>query len=212
MKYNYVALVVLTTALLIIYAACRSDSRIDEHFLKPKAEFIIYGSNVQKMVNKPFKEIEKELGAITQVDKEVSIVFIGKVKDFVLKNQATQMKDRIDISYGPVDDLAIYERYKNILPNAVSFHGSFKISEKTEIKSNIIKQLERNLQKNDETAQVLDQIKNKFLMGNKEGVILKINFEMHDFSIANFVIGFSQAHQDEIFYKFTFSKTKNLYQ
>jgi hypothetical protein len=215
MKRTYSILVVLAAALFIANTSCADKSigktTFQKYSLKPKGDLIIYGINIPKIMDKPFKEIEKQLGAMVQVDREVAVVFIRRQEDLVFKSHPTVTKDSIDIVYGPIEDLAIYGRFKKMTPNSMILYGSLKMNEKSEIKKTIIAELEKNLEMNDATKRVLEQISNEFITGSKRKVIITINFVMPGFPIASFDIGFAKAHPDEIFYKYVFSEKESLY-
>lgn len=207
----YYFIIAMTVILIVpIFMSCinKTEKRIEEYAVMPNKYLILYGVDIKKMLNKKFFEIEKEIDKKTEIDKEVEIVFIRKESDLVIKKQPTEAKDDIEISYGPIKELHDYERYNDIMPHTIIFNGYLKKSESADIKETIVKELQKNLPKDDTTTQILEKIRNEFIDKNDTNSTLTINFKMSDFPIANFHIG---VFQSEIFYKYTFSKKKEIY-
>lgn len=185
---------------------------IAEYTIELKDGFIIYGIDINKILNKKFPLIEKELNSKTKVDEEVSVIFISKAKDFIVKSINTEDKDEIDIKYGPVEDSSVYRRYEDIIPYSIEFYGGVSVHDKQNTKNSVIKELKKNLPDNDLVKKVLNDIQNTFLEGDyKPGLIIRINFKMPKFPIAKLSIGFSSFYKDEIFYKYTFCRKSVLY-
>jgi hypothetical protein len=106
---------------------------IAEYIIKPKDRFIIYGIDIEKILNKKFSELEKELNSKTRVDEEVSVVFLRKENDFVTKSIRTNSKDMVEIRYGPVEDLKIYKKYKDVISCSIVFYGGLNVNDKPNV-------------------------------------------------------------------------------
>lgn len=185
---------------------------IAEYTIKLKGPFIIYGININKILNKKFSEIEKELNSKTRVDEEVSVIFIYKEKNFVTKSINTRDRDAITIKYGPIDDTSIYKKYKEVIPYSMEFYGGLNTNEKANTKNSVIKELQKNLPDNNLTRKALSDIQNTFVKGDyKAGLVIVINFEMSEFPTVRFSIGFTTIYKNEIFYRYTFSRKDVVY-
>jgi hypothetical protein len=120
-----------------------------------------------------------------------------------------RIKDNILIQYGPIDDLATHKNLGKILPNTIAFYGALKLNENTATKKTILKELEKNLPQNSAAKDILEKIGHIFITGTyREGQEVTITFDSPDFAVANFFIFFSQ---EELNYKYVFSKTKDIY-
>lgn len=203
----------LCSLLILLCISCKEKSKtvFEGYTVKPNEQLVIYGLDVKKVLNTTFSQIEKEVGSEIQVDREVSIIFIRTNKDFMEKTKKTHIKDGFEIRYGPIEDLTLYKKYKQVIPNLLLVTGNFNTNEKINIKKTIVTELEKNLPNSPATQQIIEQINNSFITGEKKDLNITINFNIPDYPIATFTIGHSSYHQSEIFYKFTFSKTTDLY-
>jgi hypothetical protein len=216
MKKRMILLARLT--IMIFYLAlgthCHSGAKkgvIEEYTIKPNKEFVIYGVDVKKILRSNFSEIEKILNCKTEIDREVSVIFITKRKDFVSKSIMTRIKDYIDIVYGPVEDTNNYEKYNNIIPFSMIYYAGLNINENINTKNTIIEELKKNLPDNETTRGVLNNIKSTFITGNyrKDMGVIKIKFDMPQYPIAEFYVGYDD--KNEIFYRYNFSRNNEIY-
>lgn len=201
---------VLMLSFLIMLNICcsaqKSEKVIEKYTVTPKDSIIIYGVNINELIEVSFRDIEKELGSKTQVDSEMAIVFNRKRSDFVQKTKKTKIKDHIDAVYGPIED---YERYLDITPHTIAFYGGLLVTEDSTIKESIIRELQKNLKENDTTRKIIKKIRQRFIWGDYEDDIwLKINFKTQKFPLAKFAIGLSEG---EVSYKYIFSIVENPY-
>ncbi|HUL00906.1 MAG TPA: hypothetical protein VLX29_08635 [Nitrospirota bacterium] len=202
--------------LLLGTASCqRPDDKISEmvYAIKPNSKFRIYGIEIDKILSKRFSEIEQDLDAKTVIDKKASVISITKERNFVLKIRGqilNAVKDRIDISYGPVEGLSLNKNPGSVLPRSIVFHGVLAISEPVGTKQTIIRELEENLPHNGAAKDILDKINHDFLLGNySKSRRLKVNFEMPGYTVAYFYITFSDNL--EIIYRYVFSRSTEVY-
>lgn len=199
---------------LVLFIHCGGDQKMEriiaQYTIKPINKFMLYGVDINKIIDKPFSEIEKKLNSKTRIDREVSVAFIRIEKDFVPKTTRTEYKDSIDIVYGPIEDTNIYEKYEGVVPNSIRFYGELNVNEKPDTKNAVLEELKRNLPDSDTTKRALNDIQNAFLKGNYRGnSVIKIDFEMTKFPLAEFSIRY--VDKNKILYEYTFSRKKEVY-
>ncbi len=194
---------------------CINDSPkgiIEEYTIKPNKEFVIYGVDINKILHSNFSEIEKILNCKTEIDREVSVIFITKRKDFVCASIKTEIKDYIEIAYGPVEDINNYERYDLIVPFSMIYYATLNVNENVITKNTIIEELKKNLPDDEITRKALNNIKNTFITGSyrKDMGVVKIKFDMPKYPIAEFYIGYDKD-RNVIFYRYNFSRNNEIY-
>jgi hypothetical protein len=209
---NYLGIVIILFSCAVINITCnakKEEKVIAEYTVIPKDNFIVYGIDVNRFIELKFLDIEKELSSETRVDSAVMVVYLDKSNDFVQKIKKTEIKDIITFTYGPIEDLTIYERYQDISPKTIRFYAGLLPTEDSTNKESVIRELQKNLPDNDTTRQIVAQIRKTFILGDyQDKLILIVNFDMPKFRIAEFVIGFAYG---KMFYKYTFSTTEMLY-
>jgi len=208
----YINSIVLSLLLLIgVSCQVRDSNRSEEIYtIKPTGSFRIYGIEIDKILSNNFSKIERTLHAKTKIDEEVSVIFIRRDGDFVTKTQILNIKDHVDILYGPVEDLSLYKKPGSVVPQSAVFYGKLSINEPTDIKRTIVEELEKNLPPKNTAKELLDKIRHDFIAGAyHEGRTLRINFDVTPYHIAYFYIMFSD--KEEIIYRYVFSKEKEVY-
>jgi hypothetical protein len=183
-----------------------------EYIVTPKGNLVIYGVNVNEIIDIKFRDIEKEFGCETKVDSEMAVVFIDKYGDFVQKTKETQTKDHIGLTYGPIEDLTIYDHYKDVTPTTIIISGQLSINEGSAIKESITKELHEILPNNDETIKITKRIREEFISGDlKKGLILTVKFNIPKFPFAEFSVWYHNGEEKKILYQYIFSLRKDPY-
>lgn len=214
MRITLLACFSLMLFCMALSTQCIRDSSkgiIEEYTIKPNKKFVIYGADVNKILHSNFSEIEKILNCKTEIDREVSVIFIGKEKDFVTKSIMTEVKDHIDVIYGPVEDISNYEKYNNIILFSIIYYGGLNINENINTKNTIVEELKKNLPDDEITRKALNNIRNTFITGSyrKDMGVIGIKFDMPQYPIAEFYIGYD--NKNEIFYRYNFSRNSKIY-
>lgn len=213
-KKTYCLLTMVFTIIVTIFisscnAKSQEEQRGDKYLIKPSHDIVLYGLNINKVINKTFAEIAREVDAKVEADPEVAVIFINKKKDFVLKSQQTSIKDYILIQYGPIDDLATHKNLGKEMPNTILFYGALKLNENTITKKTIQEELAKNLPQNSTTKEIIEKIEHMFVTGAyREGQKVTITFDSPDFAVAYCSIFF---YREQLHYKYVFSKTKEIY-
>jgi hypothetical protein len=207
---------IVLSLFIFITASCQNQkvtSQEDVYTIKPHPTVKIYGMEIDKIFSKKFSEIEKELNTKIKIDKEVSTILIRKDKNFVLKIRdqiLNTAKDHIDILYGPVDNLSLYDNPGSVLPRSIIFYGMLSMSEPAGSKQTIVKELATMLPQSNTAKEILDKINSDFIAGlYREGKTLKINFDLPGRPVAYFFITFSDKGQ--LVYRYVFSRDKVVY-
>lgn len=210
--------VALAVALLSIMlnSACSGKSpkekMVRNYQVKPNERISLYGLDVHKVIDSKFLEVEKLLNHKAQVDSEVAVVFIRKRQNFISKQFKTDILDYIEITYGPIEDTVIYKDYLNVTPRNMIFAASINTKESIKTKESILYELQKILPENDSTKQIINHINDYFILGPYiAGSVMVVNFNMSNYPVAKFAIGFSRESPNEIFYTYTFSKDKVIY-
>lgn len=209
---SYLFLLSISTLYLVLNLSCsnRGDkNKILKYTVTPKDKFVIYGVNVNEIIDMKFRDIEEKLGCETKIDSEMAVVFIRKEGDLVEKSKRTESEDYIEVVYGPIKDSIVYTQYKDILPHTIEFFGWLSIDEDSDVKGSIITELAKNLSDNDTTRQIIKHIRQKFIRGNLEDIKwIEIDFNMPKFLLAKFSIGFVSYEgkiSRKLIYKYIFS-------
>lgn len=213
MNSKYINIVAASLICILSNAACSGKSSkekiVGNYTVVPKEDIVLYGFDLQKIMNLKFSDIEKTLGCKAKVDSEVAVVFIDTKRDFIEKQYKTDVVDNIDITYGPIEDTLIYKNYLNVLPRAAILYGTIDFKESVNNKRSISRELQNILPSDQHTKQIVDKIDDIFMTGTyKEGVVLVVNFKLSDYPIAKFATGYLH---NRLFYKYTFSKDRVIY-
>ena len=178
--------------------------------IKPSVTIKPFGYEFSSILNSSFGEIEKKINHKTQVDTEVAIIFIDTKKDLIKKEYKTNSIDNVTISYGPIEDTLLYKTYLSIKPNTIILYGTLSIKENEKTKNIILSELQNIMPKQEQSNAVIEKISEVFIKGHYDkNAVFIIDFEIKDYPTAEFAIGY--LINDQIFYKYTFSKTANIY-
>ena len=182
----------------------------------PKEEIEIYGVNVNKVIDEKFSLLEKEFNSKAEIDDEVAVVILRRIKDFVKKTKETMPKDYVDLLYGPIDVQKIYNQeidkeYQNMSPNTIMVSGKLLFSEDSTVKESIITELQKNLPPNDTCKKVIKDLR-KFIHGDLEkNTQFKVDFEIPRFSYAEFAVWSHKGEEENIYYQYIFSLREDAY-
>lgn len=186
------------------------DKVVGKTIIKSNETIKPFGYDFTSILNSSFGEVEKKLNYKTQVDTEVAIIFIDTKKDLIKKEYKTKRIDNVTISYGPIEDTLLYKTYLSIKPNAIILYGTLSIKENEKTKNIILSELQNIMPKQSQSNAVIEKISEVFIKGHYDkNAVYVIDFEIKDYPIAEFAIGY--LINDQIFYKYTFSKVANIY-
>lgn len=212
MKNKYINILVIALICVLFNADCSGKSKKSAPIIYDatlKENVVLYGVDINKLLDSKFSDIGKKFNCSAVVDSEMSVVFVHIEKDFMNKKYSTAVVDHISITYGSIEDLNIYNTYPDIKPLTIAFYGSFKDNEPVKIKDIIIKELQGILTDNNNTRNIINAVRKNIIEGvYKEDLIYNINFKTPKFQFAKLYIGFANG---ELFYKYVFSKVKEPY-
>jgi hypothetical protein len=202
----------LISGLLILSCiSCQEKSKnvSVEYTIELSKPMVLYGINIDGIMNTTFSQLEKDLGAAIRIDREAGVISIYRQKDFIKKSKRTAYPDSVEVEYGSIQDVAVYRRYKRLEPSLLLIIGSINENETLGNKTSIVRQLEKNLPRTAAARQVLNQITSKIIKGKERNFDVGIDFVMKGYPTATFSMGYTQYHKDEIFFKFVISKEKD---
>ncbi len=214
MRCNPIQIIILAGLLLIILLCVpkKENKRSDLIFYLPlKSKVVLYNIDVYDCLNKSFMDLEKILGAKTEVDTEVSVIFIDKKGDLIKKQIPTETEDYISLTYGPIDDATIMSHYLQMTPKAIECFGVMPIQEDMVSKLSILNQLKEITVLNDSTNDILSKIKSYLLaMEHNEESGIVVNFSQSTMALSKLTIGYFKS-DNALCIRYYFSKTTNSY-
>ncbi|MEO0292677.1 MAG: hypothetical protein ABIN61_00445 [candidate division WOR-3 bacterium] len=208
--------------ILILFAMNCKETKIKQNFKEyrykviPNEEIEIYGVNVNKAIDEKFSLLEKEFNSKAEIDDEVAVVILRRLKDFVKKTKETIPKDCVDLLYGPIDvqkiyNQEIYKEYQNVSPNTIIVSGKLLFSEDSTVKESIITELQKILPSNDTCKKVIKDLR-QFIHGDFEkNTQFKIDFDIPKFPYAEFAVWFHKGEEENIYYQYIFSLREDAY-